>query len=77
MDNARNAANGKDHGQGESSEDTNEFVHHAEAIWKQREIYGPPGFRGIFSNSYVTVCASLAALSGFCFGVDQGKCTCH
>ncbi|KAI1339717.1 putative MFS monosaccharide transporter [Xylariaceae sp. FL0016] len=34
--------------------------------------YGPPGFRGIFSSSYVAFCASFAAIGGLLFGYDQG-----
>lgn len=32
----------------------------------------PPGFAGIFTNKYVTVCAAFATLGGALFGYDQG-----
>ncbi|KAI4216904.1 MAG: hypothetical protein LQ351_000853 [Letrouitia transgressa] len=48
------------------------FVHHAEAVWEQREPYGPPGFRGLFVGYYATLCAAFAALGGMIFGYDQG-----
>ena len=47
------------------------FVHHAEAVWKSRELYGPSGFGGLFSNYYATSCAAFAALGGLIFGYDQ------
>ena len=47
------------------------FVHHAEAVWKSREPYGPSGFGGLFSNYYATSCAAFAALGGLIFGYDQ------
>lgn len=53
-------------------QDTNVFVHHAEAIRQQREAYGPPGVRGALTNSYAAACASFAALGGLVFGYDQG-----
>jgi hypothetical protein len=34
--------------------------------------YGPPGFKGIFSSSYVALCAAFAAIGGLLFGYDQG-----
>lgn len=37
-----------------------------------RESYGPPGFRGLFSNHYATLCAAFAAIGGTIFGYDQG-----
>ena len=52
--------------------DNSVFVHHAEAIWEQRETYGPQGFRGVFTNSYAAACAALASLGGLVFGYDQG-----
>lgn len=48
------------------------FSHHAEAVSHPRETYGPPGFRGLFSNYYVVVCAAFATLGGLVFGYDQG-----
>ncbi|KAL8770024.1 MAG: hypothetical protein Q9194_005278 [Teloschistes cf. exilis] len=48
------------------------FVHHAEAVWDQREPYGPSGFRGVFNSSYAALCAAFAALGGMVFGYDQG-----
>ena len=46
------------------------FVHHAEAVVGSREPYGPPGFRGLFSNYYLTVCSLFSALGGFLFGYE-------
>ncbi|KAL8715903.1 MAG: hypothetical protein Q9220_000570 [cf. Caloplaca sp. 1 TL-2023] len=48
------------------------FIHHAEAVWDQRESYGPFGFKGVFINSYAARCAAFAALGGMVFGYDQG-----
>lgn len=48
------------------------FIHHAEAVWQHRPTYGPPGFRGVLSNSYAALCAAFAALGGLIFGYDQG-----
>lgn len=47
------------------------FVHHAEAVWDHREPYGQPGFRGLFTNYYASLCAAFAALGGMIFGYDQ------
>ena len=52
--------------------DDNIFTHHAEAVWEQRETYGPPGFRGVFINYYAALCAAFAAIGGMVFGYDQG-----
>ncbi|KAL8889296.1 MAG: hypothetical protein Q9215_003420 [Flavoplaca cf. flavocitrina] len=48
------------------------FVHHAEAVWQQRDPYGPPGFKGVFISYYATLCAAFAAIGGMVFGYDQG-----
>ena len=48
------------------------FTHHAEAVFGTRETYGPPGVRGLFSNSYVLLCAACSTLGGLMFGYDQG-----
>lgn len=48
------------------------FVHHAEAIWEQRDTYGKSGIRGVFGNYYVSLCAAFAAIGGITFGFDQG-----
>ncbi|KAI4225070.1 MAG: hypothetical protein L6R36_004197 [Xanthoria steineri] len=48
------------------------FVHHAEAVWNQREPYGPAGFKGVFISYYATLCAAFAAIGGMVFGYDQG-----
>lgn len=48
------------------------FAHHSEAVFNTRETYGPPGVRGIFSSSYVLLCAACATLGGLMFGYDQG-----
>lgn len=53
-------------------ENSNIFIHHAEAVWEHRDTYGPPGFRGLFSNHYVAFCAAFAAIGGMVFGYDQG-----
>ena len=53
-------------------DDRTTFVHHAEAIWDQREPYGPTGFKGVFISSYAALCAAFAALGGMIFGYDQG-----
>ncbi|KAJ8118722.1 hypothetical protein OPT61_g333 [Boeremia exigua] len=37
-----------------------------------REPYGPDGFKGVFSNHYVTMCAMFATIGGLLFGYDQG-----
>ncbi|KAK9776636.1 putative Major facilitator superfamily (MFS) profile domain-containing protein [Seiridium cardinale] len=34
--------------------------------------YGPPGVRGVFSSSYVALCAGFATIGGLLFGYDQG-----
>ncbi|MDI1489755.1 MAG: hypothetical protein OHK93_000953 [Ramalina farinacea] len=52
--------------------DSNIFIHHAEAVWEQRETYGPPGFKGVFVNYYAALCAAFAAIGGMVFGYDQG-----
>ena len=52
--------------------ESNIFIHHAEAVWEQRETYGPPGFRGLFVNYYAALCAAFAAIGGMVFGYDQG-----
>ena len=49
---------------GEAVPDASIFVHHAEAIWEQRETYGPPGFAGLLSSPYAAACAAFAALGG-------------
>ncbi len=48
------------------------FIHHSEAVWEHRDTYGPPGFRGVFTNYYATLCAAFAAIGGMIFGYDQG-----
>ncbi|KAL8942178.1 MAG: hypothetical protein Q9211_001508 [Gyalolechia sp. 1 TL-2023] len=48
------------------------FVHHAEALWTQREPYGPAGLKGVTISSYAALCAAFAALGGMVFGYDQG-----
>ena len=48
------------------------FIHHADAVWENRDTYGPPGFRGVFSNYYAALCAAFAAIGGMIFGYDQG-----
>lgn len=48
------------------------FAHHAEAVFGTRDTYGPAGVRGLFSNSYVLLCAACSTLGGLMFGYDQG-----
>lgn len=48
------------------------FIHHSEAVWEHRDTYGPPGFKGVFTNYYATLCAAFAAIGGLIFGYDQG-----
>lgn len=50
----------------------NPAIHSSAAIWESREKYCEPGFRGLFSSSYVVLCASFATLGGLLFGYDQG-----
>ena len=50
----------------------NIFIHHSEAVWEHRNTYGPPGFKGVFTNYYPALCAAFAALGGLIFGYDQG-----
>ena len=41
----------------------NVSVQHTEAIWGDRESYGPSGFKGLFANYYISLCAAFAAVS--------------
>lgn len=50
----------------------NPGVHSSGAVWESRQTYCQPGFRGLFSSSYVVLCASFATLGGLLFGYDQG-----
>lgn len=54
-----------------SSNNETVFVQHTEDL-VDREAYGPPGFRGLFSNQHATLCAAFAAIGGMVFGYDQG-----
>lgn len=47
-------------------------VHGTDAMDGDRQPYGPPGFHGLFSNYYATLCAAFAAIGGMVFGYDQG-----
>ena len=59
--------------EGTPTENTGDiFIHHSEAVWEHRDTYGPPGFKGIFANSYAALCAAFAAIGGLIFGYDQG-----
>lgn len=51
---------------------SNIFIHHAEAVWRHRDTYGPPGFKGVFMSPYAALCAAFAAIGGMIFGYDQG-----
>ena len=53
-------------------QDNDIFVHHSEEAWTHRDAYGPAGFKGVFKNSYATLCAAFAAFGGLIFGYDQG-----
>ncbi len=53
-------------------QDGNVFVHHSEAVWNHRDTYGPPGFQGVFMNSYAALCALFCSIGGMIFGYDQG-----
>ena len=48
------------------------FIHHSEAVLGHRDTYGPPGFKGVFTNYYAARCAAFAAIGGLIFGYDQG-----
>lgn len=37
--------------------------HTTDGTWGDRESYGPSGFRGLFANYYVSLCAAFAAVS--------------
>lgn len=41
---------------------------YTEAVSVHRDTYGRPGFRGLFSNYYVVLCAAFSTLGGFIFG---------
>ncbi len=56
----------------QSSNNETAFVRHADAAGDNRQPYGPSGFRGLFNNSYATLCAAFAAIGGMVFGYDQG-----
>ncbi|KAL8681958.1 MAG: hypothetical protein Q9186_001966 [Xanthomendoza sp. 1 TL-2023] len=58
--------------QATSVDERGQFIHHAEAVWDERNPYGPPGFRGVFVGYYATLCAAFAAIGGMVFGYDQG-----
>lgn len=47
-------------------------VHGTDAIDGDRQPYGPPGFHGLFSNYYATLCAAFAAIGRMVFGYYQG-----
>ena len=51
---------------------SNVFIHHAEAVWRHRDTYGPLGFKGVFMSPYAALCAAFAAIGGMIFGYDQG-----
>ncbi|KAI1498380.1 general substrate transporter [Biscogniauxia marginata] len=46
--------------------------HSEPPVWEERETYCEKGFKGIFSNKYVTCCAAFATIGGAMFGYDQG-----
>lgn len=50
----------------------NPALHSSAAVWESRQPYCDPGFRGLFSSSYVVLCAAFATLGGLLFGYDQG-----
>ncbi|CAO2656290.1 Nn.00g050930.m01.CDS01 [Neocucurbitaria sp. VM-36] len=46
--------------------------HHSNMDFVTREPYVSPGFRGLFQNPYVALCAAFATIGGLLFGYDQG-----
>jgi len=47
-------------------------IHSDRAVWQTQDTYCEPGFRGLFANYYVALCAAFSALGGLLFGYDQG-----
>ncbi|KAF2018401.1 general substrate transporter [Aaosphaeria arxii CBS 175.79] len=47
-------------------------MHDSQNAFGTREPYGPAGFRGLFTNHYVAMCATFATIGGLLFGYDQG-----
>ena len=43
-----------------------------EIVLGDREAYGPAGIAGLFTNTFVLLCAACATLGGLIFGYDQG-----
>ncbi|KAF2641570.1 arabinose-proton symporter [Massarina eburnea CBS 473.64] len=43
-----------------------------ERAWTSREPYGAAGFKGLFNNPFVFMCALFATIGGLLFGYDQG-----
>ncbi len=50
-------------GDGQLADNGKVSVRHSEATWGDREPYGPSGFKGLFANYYVSLCAAFAAVS--------------
>ena len=40
----------------------NPALHSSAPVWETRQKYCEPGFRGLFSSSYVVLCAAFATL---------------
>lgn len=55
-----------------TSHDEAVTVHGTDAPGGNRQPYGSPGFHGLFSNYFATLCAAFAAIGGMVFGYDQG-----
>ncbi|KZM25092.1 substrate-specific transmembrane transporter [Ascochyta rabiei] len=49
-----------------------EVMQGEQLIGAARESYGPGGFKGLFANHYVAMCAIFATIGGLLFGYDQG-----
>ena len=49
-------------------------THHAEAVSGHRATYGLSGFRDLFSNYCVVVCAAFSTLGGLTFGECLSTC---
>lgn len=53
----------KAEGKDQLANNGNVSVRHIEATLGDREPYGPSGFKGLFANYYVSLCAAFAAVS--------------
>ncbi|KXL42933.1 hypothetical protein M433DRAFT_59012 [Acidomyces richmondensis BFW] len=55
-----------------SHEEELHATHTSAPVWQTREKYCERGFRGLFTSTYVALCAAFSALGGLLFGYDQG-----